>query len=235
MEILISIIRCDGFLVKVVKSTRRKNIILKVTSKGASIHIPASLPLNIATQFINEKKSWIETQLKKLPDEPPKRQWLTGDNLWLLGSLYTLELEQENKATSINLTSSGITLSGRLTSLSTTLRHKKLCEWYKIQATNYLTARSEYLSTRTGLYPSSINIKTYNARWGSCNIRGEIQYNWKIIQAPKEIIDYLIIHELCHLKHHNHSKGFWQCVEGFYPNFKDAQHWLKSHSSKLDI
>tara|TARA_B110000971_G_scaffold102791_1_gene105746 strand:+ start:726 stop:1346 length:621 start_codon:yes stop_codon:yes gene_type:complete len=206
-----------------------------VTLKGVSIHIPTSLPLDIAARFIKGEKSWIETQLQKLPDEPPKRKWLTGDKLWFLGSLYTLELNQENVATTINLTSSGITLSGRLTSLSKTLRHKKLCEWYKIQATNYLTARSEYLSARTGLHPSSITIKTYNARWGSCNIKGAIQYNWKIIQAPKEVIDYLIIHELSHLKHHNHSKDFWQCVESFYPNFKDAQYWLKSHSSKLDI
>ena len=206
-----------------------------MTLKGVSIHIPTSLPLNIATRFINEKKGWIQTQLQKLPDERAKRQWVTGDKLYLLGLLYTLELKQENKVTSINLTPSAITLSGRLTSLSTTSRHKKLCQWYKIQATNYLTTRSEYLSARTGLTPSSITIKTYSARWGSCNINGEIQYNWKIIQAPKEIIDYLIIHELCHLKHHNHSKAFWQCVESFYPNFKDAQYWLKSHNSKLDI
>ena len=170
-----------------------------------------------------------------MPDVPVKRQWITGDKLWFLGSLHTLHLKQQNTTTSINLTSSDITLSGRLTKLSTSSRHKKLCGWYKIQATNYLTARSQYLSAQTGLKPSSITVKTYNARWGSCNTMGEIQYNWKIIQAPKEVIDYLIIHELCHLKHHNHSKAFWQCVESFYPNFKDAQYWLKSHNSKLDI
>ena len=128
-----------------------------------------------------------------------------------------------------------IILYGRLHRVGLKTRRQAIINWYKEQAEIYLNNRTEELSQLTGLIPQSITIKTYKARWGSCNIRGEIQHNWQIMQAPPSVIDYLIIHELCHLKYHNHGKGFWGLVEQHYPDYRTQQAWLKQNGVQLQL
>ena len=76
-------------------------------------------------------------------------------------------------------------------------------------------------------------LKNYKSRQGSCSINGNIDYNWKIIQAPKNVIDYVVVHELCHLIEHNHSPKYWGNVERFMPNWRDGRDWLKENSYLL--
>jgi predicted metal-dependent hydrolase len=208
---------------------------IKVNSQGVSIHIPSALDTAIATAFIARKTDWILHQLQKQPMPQAPREWTGNEVLFFLGEPYFFSLQQADNTAYITQTSTKITLSGRLNRLSASSRRKTVIDWYKTQATHYLNARTQTLSQHLALIPSNITIKTYKARWGSCNTKGEIQYNWKIIQAPKDIIDYLIIHELCHLKHHNHSSAFWHCVEAALPDFKKPQEWLKKQGYKLEI
>ena len=100
---------------------------------------------------------------------------------------------------------------------------------------NLLLEKTQKFSLIMSVNPISIKIKDYKSRWGSCSYKGEISYNWKIIFAPVEVIEYLIIHELSHLIFFNHSRQFWLKVEEFQPNFKDHRRWLKNNSYKLDI
>jgi predicted metal-dependent hydrolase len=76
-------------------------------------------------------------------------------------------------------------------------------------------------------------VRNQKSRWGSCSRRGTISLNWRLIQAPAFVLDYIILHELCHLEHMNHSRRFWRQVEHLYPGFKAAERWLKQHSSLL--
>lgn len=208
---------------------------LKVNSQGVSIHIPSALDTDIAIDFIVRKTDWILHQLQKQPMPEAPREWTDNEVLFFLGEPYFFSLQQADNTAYITQTATKITLSGRLNRLSTSSRRKTVIDWYKTQATHYLNARTQKLSHHLALTPANITIKTYKARWGSCNTKGEIQYNWKIIQAPKDIIDYLIIHELCHLEHHNHSRAFWQCVEAALPDFKTAKNWLKKQGYKLEL
>jgi hypothetical protein len=98
-----------------------------------------------------------------------------------------------------------------------------------------LQRRTVELANKTGLKPKSVEVKTYKARWGSCRITGEIQLNWKLIMAPVEVIDYVIIHELCHLKHHNHSVRFWGLVEQFESAYRIHRLWLREYGKVLEI
>jgi len=113
-------------------------------------------------------------------------------------------------------------------------RVKKLLETYfKQEAEKLFVERLELLSTQTSLVPRKVIIRQYSARWGSCNNRGELSLNYLLIMAPIFVIDYVIIHELCHLEHLNHSKSFWGLVEQYCPNYHIAKKWLKTHQSQL--
>jgi hypothetical protein len=112
---------------------------------------------------------------------------------------------------------------------------KQLTFWYQQQATDYITNRTHELIKTTHLQPKSITVKTYKARWGSCTIKGDIQFNWKLMMTPPAVIDYVIIHELCHLEQHNHSAKFWQLVEQFEPNYKTHRSWLKKNGQELNL
>ena len=76
---------------------------------------------------------------------------------------------------------------------------------------------------------SSVRIRTYRARWGSCNARGELVFNWKLIMTPPSVIDYVVVHELCHLHHLNHGAQFWRCVQQAFPDYRNAVNWLKAN------
>ncbi len=82
---------------------------------------------------------------------------------------------------------------------------------------------------------NSVKIKNYKSRWGSCSSKGDISFNWKIIFAPENIIEYLVVHELSHLIYFNHSKLFWNKVEEFQYNYKENRNWLKENGYKLDL
>ncbi len=228
-------IKTTDFNVKIVTNPRRVNITLKVNATGVSLHMPPQLPMDIVHTLIEEKSNWIKQQLAKQPTPTPARQWQQGETLSLLGQPYLLQLEQKSDAPKVILSDNTITLSGRLHRIGQKSRRKALIDWYKQQAEHYLNKRTEELSQITGLSPKSITIKTYKARWGSCNIKGDIQYNWQIMQAPAAIIDYLIIHELCHLLHHNHGKEFWQLVARYCPEYRREQAWLKQYGYQLTL
>ena len=73
----------------------------------------------------------------------------------------------------------------------------------------------------------------FKSRWGSCNVKGEIQFHWKVIMAPHRIVEYVAVHELCHLKHHDHSPAFWKSVERIVPDYAECRSWLKEFGSGL--
>lgn len=227
-------IQGDGFIVNIIKSKRRKTMALKVDANGVSAHIPTALPLTTAKEFVTLKTSWIKKKLAvQAQSIAQKKQFEDGEVFLLLGKNYTLRLFQSDEKPLVKRTASSIELYGRLNRLSKPAIRAAIIDWYKKQADGYITARTNWLSDITSLHPTSITIKSYKARWGSCSIKGEINFNWQLIQAPQDIIDYVITHELCHLTHHNHSPLFWQLVARFIPDFKLHRQWLKSNGYKF--
>lgn len=229
-------IQGDGFTVLVVKSDRRKTTALKIKKGEVSIHIPKRLPITLARQFVQQKTPWIKQKLEdKAHQLLAERQFINGESLLYLGQNYQLHIIPTAGETSTRKTIQTIEIQGRLKNLSPPAIRAALITWYTEQAELYLRSRSAFLADKTSLSPRSITIKTYKARWGSCGNLGDIQYNWKLILAPPDIIDYVIIHELCHLEQHNHSAAFWQLVKAHYPHFKSARLWLKENGLLLDI
>ena len=91
------------------------------------------------------------------------------------------------------------------------------------------------MARNNNLKVKSVKIRAYKARWGSCSINGDILFNWRLIMAPPKIIEYVIVHELMHIKEHNHSPKYWEHVKILYPNIKNAKEWLMYKGQTLNI
>ena len=105
--------------------------------------------------------------------------------------------------------------------------------WYKSRALERLTDKTTRYAEQIGVSPSGISVRNFKSRWGSCDSRGQLLFNWNIIKAPHAIADYVVVHELCHLVHPNHSKDFWALVGRFDPAYAEHRDWLKQNKYLL--
>ncbi|MBQ7359655.1 MAG: M48 family metallopeptidase [Lachnospiraceae bacterium] len=106
---------------------------------------------------------------------------------------------------------------------------------FRKAAKEYIPYRVEYFHQFTGGNYTSITIRDQKSRWGSCSSRGTLSFNYRLMMAPTHILDYVVVHELCHLTHMNHSKEFWSMVESIIPDYKECKKWLKEHGNELSI
>ncbi len=227
-------IQGDGFTVTIIKS-RRKTSALKIKDGVVSIHIPNRLPLTFAKEFVLKKTTWIKNKLEQQSHQKlAERHFVNDEELLFLGNTYRFRLIQSDSSPAIIKTAHHIEFHGRLNRVSKTTIRATLISWYKQQATLYLESRTALLARHIKLTPRSITVKTYKARWGSCGVHGDIQFNWKLLLMPISIIDYVITHELCHIKHHNHSAQFWLLVGHCLPTFKSARLWLKDNAYTIN-
>lgn len=105
-----------------------------------------------------------------------------------------------------------------------------LIAWYKEHVKSKVIERLPHLTRQLGRWPAAVQIKDQKCRWGSCSRNGVIRLNWKIIMAPVSVMDYLIVHELCHLIHPNHSVAYWEEVDAVLPDYKKMRDWLRIHN-----
>ena len=110
-----------------------------------------------------------------------------------------------------------------------------LKKWYKKQASAYITKRVDYYKDIVGVTVNSVSIKSRKSQWGSCDSNGDLTFSWRLVMARPEAIDYVVIHELCHRKHMDHSRDFWNQVQKYMPDFKKQKQWLEENSVNLNI
>jgi predicted metal-dependent hydrolase len=179
------------------RNRRRKRAALRVDSAGCYCLSPFGTPASCLKQFVLQHQAWWQAQLKSLPNLKP----FQADSIWPFRA------------------------AGRLITSEDT--PKRLKQWYKQQAEDYLPMRLDDWASRMPKKPKGVKIRFYTARWGSCNRRQEIQLNWALMACPDEVVDYVLVHELAHLVHFNHSRDFWQLVATYYPEYKQQERWLR--------
>lgn len=116
-----------------------------------------------------------------------------------------------------------------------TKRLEALEKRYKNAARAQFEARTAYYHAITGGHYTSITIRDQKTRWGSCSSRGTLSFNYRLIFAPPKVLDYVVVHELCHLTHMNHSKDFWNMVASVMPDYKICKDWLREHGHELTL
>lgn len=192
---------------------------------------PVFIPKKNIEILIYEQQFWIKQQISKFAASTPSLT--NGFSINLLGTPRTIVLIPKNNSKTdfiIHTNSIIIHYPHTLDIKQIEVLLKKCLFAY---AEQYLKEKTKHFSNIIKVNPKHITLRDQKTRWGSCSSAGNINYNWRIIMAPENIINYLVIHELCHLVVPNHSQKFWQKVSEFYPDYKLAQYWLKQNSHTL--
>ncbi len=215
--------------VKIIRTSRRsKSISLKIRNGILEISCPYNTSEIFIKNLIEKKKGWINKNIEQSRKNYQKIDQIANGFISYKGSVLKLAYKKSN-IQRIVVENNKLKIS-----CSDESRSKKLIiEWLKLQANNFLRERLVFLSKRTSIEFNSLTIKSYTARWGSCNIRGDIFLNWKLIMLPENVIDYVLIHELAHINVPNHSKKFWELVKKKDPNYSKNQKWLKDNGSSF--
>jgi predicted metal-dependent hydrolase len=230
-----NLIQVDGFQVSILRSNRKRSASIKVKEGSVSITVPQQAATADIESLIIKKSSWIKKQLLRQSeaDQLLKRTYSKGDKLFYRGQQVTLSF-QDNQNENIIIKGDQLLVLSKLESSSENTR-EIIKNQFKREAEQYLVEKTELYAKIIGATYSGIKVKSYKSRWGSCSSQGLISYNWRIIIAPEPVIDYIIVHELCHLIEHNHSPRFWALVERFSPDYKQHRSWLRENGLLLVI
>lgn len=229
-------LQANGFIAEVIRTQRVKSADIRVEEGRVSIIVPDQLPLDRITKLLKNKDRWIREKISLQREALPTscKQYISGESFSYLGRNYRLKVI-DGLFAPVKL------IEGRLvTALPSSqeqphMIRNALIRWYKHHAEIKLKAKAQRYSSIIGVIPKSIGVRSFKSRWGSCSPTEQIDFNWKIIMAPNRIVDYVVIHELCHLVHHDHSPLFWKEVERAMPGYAECKEWLKMNAVKLDI
>ena len=222
---------------KIIRSGR-KTVALEITPDlKLIIRAPHHLPSSEIDRIVLRKREWISKTIRKIILVQkregyiyPQKTFTDGEKFKLFGKTYSLRI--------IDSPRNRVNLTGRTITLYT--NNKKdakgiIVNWYKKILREYIEARIELFSEKTGLIPGKIRITSARRRWGSCSAKNNLNFTWRLAMAPKDVIDYVIIHELVHIKIKNHSKKFWDLVGILISDYKSKRNWLKENGFTMDI
>ena len=204
------------------RSGRRRSIGIKVHRGEVVVSAPLRAPLAEIHAFVTQKALWIEKHLVR-QRQSLLRESLSptaADTLNFLGR--PLQLVTVPGLRGVRLVEDRLEVSD-----DPPRRRQLLARWLTQQAATYLPERVRIFAPLVGVLPGAVGVRYYKSRWGSCNSRGELQFNWLLLMAPPEVVDYVVVHELAHLRHFNHSPAFWQLVERVMPDYARHRTWLK--------
>lgn len=209
------------------KRTRRRSIGIKVHRGEVTVSAPMRAPLVEIQAFVARKARWIRKHLelqRQAAARPTELKLEPGASLPFLGE--SLRLEMSTQPYGVVRDGDRLLIGGEAD-----LYKAKLARWLVGQAQAYLPGRVAEFAPRVGVKPQGFSVRFYKSRWGSCNRRGELQFNWLLMMAPPAVVDYVVVHELAHLRHFDHSPAFWQVVREVMPDYAIHRAWLKQQTS----
>ena len=216
-------------------SAKRKSLSLELSRGQVVVRAPYWLEMQDIEGFILSKQDWLMDKLQQQATMPQPFNYQDGERLLLQGQWLTLKLKyasQFNQCLDLNTATLTLTIPHRVKNHSVYVRNK-LKFWYQQLAADFIPKRVEQLQAITKLNPTSVELKMFKSRWGCCYRSGKVIINPMLMGAPDWVIDCVIIHELCHLTHMNHSKAFWQLNKVHCACCSDTKAWLKQHGLSL--
>jgi predicted metal-dependent hydrolase len=201
--------------------SKRRSIAIQIKGDGSLVvKAPMRADINVINRFITQKTNWIITKQFEIKirsqehfNKLAKHEFESSEGVLFLGKRIKKEIEKS-----------------------------KLILWYKQEALKYIALRANFFIKEFNkiffmddFQYNKLKITSAKKRWGSCSSRRNINFSWRLIMAPTEIVDYVIAHEISHIKHRNHSKKFWNCVAKIIPDYKKHNKWLKDNGFLLAV
>ncbi len=221
----------DGETVQLRRSPKATRYRLSVGRDGAAVlTIPARGSERQARQFLESQRNWLERTRGRLAQLPRcAAMWTIGTRVLWRGEWRVIERAPE-ATPQIALGTERFRVRQHEGDLRPTLEAH-----FRRQARIELPARTWELAAVTGVAVREVVVRDQRTRWGSCSSNGTISLNWRLVQAPAFAADYIVLHELMHVREMNHSERFWALVEAVCPNWRDAERWLKNHGGALGL
>lgn len=213
----------DEIINYIVLYKNKKNISIKIHgNKELYVYAPVGISNEYIEEVIKSKENWIIKNIKKIHENN-----LNDGNYIIYRGRKFLKRVEESTIKKIVIKDDSIIIKSPNIDIHNV--NHIISSWYLENANIVILNRINELSSKYNLIPSKILIRNQKSRWGSCNSRKEIRLNWRLVLMPDYVMDYIIIHELCHLKHMNHSNSFWSLVHKLDPDFKKSKEWLKEN------
>ena len=213
--------------------TRRRTLALMVEPDGKLIvRAPMRAGENAIREFIKEKEKWIRSKQEQARARYMRfvpKQYVSGEEFLYLGDHYRLEIgDTERPALAFD---GGFRLARTAGPRAAAVFER----WYRKRALRVMSERVEWYAAKHGFDYRQVRITGARRQWGSCGAQGNLRFAWRLVMAPMQIIDYVVLHELVHLQHKNHSKRFWAKVKSILPDFRQRIDWLEENGYLLNL
>lgn len=215
---------------KIIKS-RRKTLSLQITEDASLIvRAPYSMSQKTIHQIIIKHKDWIEKKQREMIKRSKfaKHEFKSGETFLYLGNLHKLKIVEDQNSPLI-FDGSFFLFKSHSNGRETFLK------WYKLKSYEIISERVDIYAKKYGFEFGKLRITDAQKRWASCSSNGNLNFSWRLVMAPIEVIDYVVIHELVHLVERNHSKLFWAKVRLLYPQYEKEKGWLKENGYLLNL
>jgi len=222
------------------RSGRKTASVTVAPDNSVTVIVPAELDDEAAAAIIQRKRKWIYGKIAfnkevRIPHKP--KEYVSGEAFAYIGRNYRLKVQTGTPSGAelrdgrfVVMIPAGLSGANRATRIV-----QELTGWYRAHAQQKLAQRARLHTKRMGLKLGAVGVRDYRRQWGSCHQDGSIFFNWKIILAPMQIIDYVVIHELCHLKHRDHSREYWRLLGLYLPDYLESKEWLRVNGGLLEV
>lgn len=222
------------------RSKRRRTVAISVDPNlGVLITAPARVPVSRLDNIVQDKAHWINNRLKLIEENAakhPPKEFVSGEYYLYLGRHYRLKVIPSAGTESAKLEGGLLKVfvpgSQRDTGHADDVR-EAIVHWYRIHALFRLRERVEKWAPKIGALPPKLFIRNQTKRWGSCDSKGNIRINWRVIQAPMRLVDYIVVHEMIHIFQKGHSKAFWGAVSRVLPDYESRRTELRQIGATL--
>lgn len=218
-------------------SEKRRTVAVSIAvDNNVRVFAPSGFNIVELEKFLCLKENWIlkkMSETEKIRSKIPVHEYKNGESFLYMNSPVILNIKKKKNIGNTGFCSLKDNILTVSVADSIPVDKKKsviqdiIKSWYRTQAQKYLTERVQWLSWNTGIRYSSISLSSARRTWGSCDSNDNLRFNWRIIMASEDLIDYIIIHELCHIRVKDHSKNYWSLVEKYIPDYKEKRALLK--------
>ncbi|MFT3894347.1 MAG: SprT family zinc-dependent metalloprotease [Anaerolineales bacterium] len=214
---------------RLIRSKRRTIALIVERDGSVTVRAPLKMSAKAIEEFVVKHADWVEKKQIEVANIAPEKtkQYEAGERFLFLGQEYPLEIVKSARKKLV-LEDAFKLAESEKENAEAVFRH-----WYRKQAAKIILERVALFAERYQLAVGTIRITSARTRWGSCSPKNNLSFSWRLVLTPPDVIDYVVIHELAHTVHHNHSKRFWKLVEKWMPDYKERRKQLRTYGKEI--